>query len=201
LGAPHAFVVPARPGATVPQRLPSSHSLTRGATLPAVIDPAPPAFEEQDMARTRRTRHDIATPGTGAAAQQNTEYTGPATTARGDSRVLIIDDDDGTTALLADVLASDGYAVTTIGTAVGAETLVRHLRPCVIVLDLGLPFRSGAALLEALTSTPATASTPVIVVSALAHQLPPTHAALASAVLAKPFELQNLRNAIRAACS
>ncbi len=156
------------------------------------------------MARTRRTRHDIATPGTGAAAQQNTEDTedtGPVTTAWGDSRVLIIDDDDGTTALLADVLASDGYAVTTIGTAVGAETLVRHLRPCVIVLDLGLPFRSGAALLEALTSTPATASTPVIVVSALAHQLPPTHAALASAVLAKPFELQNLRNAIRAACS
>ena len=69
---------------------------------------------------------------------------------------------------------------------------VKRLRPHAIVLDLGLPFRSGAALLVDLKADPRTAAVPVLVVSALLETLPPDRAALAAALLAKPFEVPDL---------
>ena len=113
--------------------------------------------------------------------------------------VVVIEDDPGVVALLRDALAGGGYAVTATGTAVGALELVRRVRPCAVILDLGLPFRSGVALLAELTADPATAAVPVIVVSALTEQLSPERKALAAAVLAKPFGVQELLEALRAA--
>ena len=86
--------------------------------------------------------------------------------------VLVVEDDPGVAALLAEVLAGAGYAPTTTDSALGAAALARRLRPAVVLLDLGLPYRSGGALLGDLKADPATAGIPVLVVSALADARP-----------------------------
>jgi two-component system OmpR family response regulator len=113
--------------------------------------------------------------------------------------VLIVEDEPGVAALLAEVLAGAGYAPTTTGSAVGAVALVRRLRPVVVVLDLGLPFRSGGALLGDLKADPATAAIPVLVVSAMTETLTPARRAQAAGVLGKPFSPAALAVAVRSA--
>ena len=115
-------------------------------------------------------------------------------------RVLVIEDDPGIRDLLTDALLSDGYTVTATESALGAATLVRRLLPRVILLDLGLPYRSGGALLQDLKSDPQTAPIPVLIVSALTETLTPERRAMASAVIAKPFNPEALLNAVRRAC-
>jgi CheY-like chemotaxis protein len=121
-------------------------------------------------------------------------------TARG-QHVLVIEDDPGIRELLSDTLRSQGYAVTATESALGAATLVRRLNPRVILLDLGLPYRSGGALLLDLKADPATAAIPVLVVSALAETLTPERRAMAAAVIAKPFDPDTLLSAVHHACA
>ena len=112
--------------------------------------------------------------------------------------VLVVEDDPGVAALLADLLTAGGYAPTTTDSALGAVALIRRLRPAVVLLDLGLPYRSGGALLGDLKADPATAAVPVLVVSGLAEALPPALRALAAGVLAKPVRPAALLAAVRA---
>ena len=113
--------------------------------------------------------------------------------------VLVVEDDAGVAALLTDLLAGAGYAPTTTGSALGAAALARRLRPAAILLDLGLPYRSGGTLLGDLRADPALAAVPVLVVSALADALPPARRALAAGVVAKPFSPAALLAAVRGA--
>ena len=115
-------------------------------------------------------------------------------------RALIIEDDPATARLLAYILDDAGYEVTTIDAAVGALGLARRLRPDVILLDLGLPYRSGAALLAELKAGPATARIPVIVVSGASEVLMGDRAMQAEAVVAKPFSPQVLVDTVDAVC-
>ena len=114
--------------------------------------------------------------------------------------VLVIEDEPGIRELLTDALQSDGYAVTATESALGATTLVRRLLPRVILLDLGLPYRSGGTLLQDLKSDPETAPIPVLIVSALTETLTPDRRAMASGVIAKPFSPDALLDAVRSAC-
>ena len=114
-------------------------------------------------------------------------------------RVLVIEDDADTAALWTDVLTAQGYAVTVQASALGVAAQLRAQRPDVVLLDLGLPFRSGASLLAELKADPATAGLPVVVVSAAPETLPPEYRGLAAAVLAKPVALATLSAAVRAA--
>ena len=111
--------------------------------------------------------------------------------------VLVVEDEPGVAALLAEILAGAGYAPTTTDSALGAVALARRLRPAVVLLDLGLPYRSGGALLGDLKADPATAGIPVLVVSALADALPPDRRALTAGVLGKPFSPAALLAAVR----
>ena len=100
--------------------------------------------------------------------------------------MLVVEDDPGVAALLADVLAGAGDAPPTTDSALGAVALARRLRPAVVLLDLGLPYRSGGALLGDLKADPATAGVPVLVVSGLAEALPPAAAAPARGSPGRP---------------
>jgi DNA-binding response OmpR family regulator len=114
-------------------------------------------------------------------------------------RVLVIEDDADTATLWTDVLTAQGYAVTVQASALGVAAQLRAGRPDVLLLDLGLPFRSGASLLAELKADPATAAIPVVVRSAAPETLPPEYRGLAAAVLAKPVALATLSAAVRAA--
>ncbi len=113
--------------------------------------------------------------------------------------VLVVEDDPDTGALLTDVLGDEGYVVQVVDTALDAHEVVRRLGPQAILLDLALPYRSGAALLRDLKTDPATASIPVIVVSAYLDTLSPDRAALATTLLGKPFEVPDLLAAVQGA--
>ena len=116
----------------------------------------------------------------------------------GPRRVLVIEDDPDISTLLRTILEGGGYAVTARESALGACGLVRTLRPNVILLDLALPYRSGASLLAELKADSDTAAIPVIVVSAFAERLTTERRALAAAVIPKPFSPRELLDAIRA---
>ncbi len=100
--------------------------------------------------------------------------------------MLVIEDDDAHRLLLQEVLEIGGYVVTAIDSAVGAIGIVHDLRPHIILLDLGLPLRSGASLLAELKADPRTADLPVVVVSAMGELLPDERRGQAAAVVGKP---------------
>jgi DNA-binding response OmpR family regulator len=124
---------------------------------------------------------------------------GTCQAAGGGRRALVVEDDEGIAELLAVVLAEEGFAVERRGSALGVAALLRRQRPDVVLLDLGLPFRSGVSLLAELKADPATAAIPVLVVTAAPDALPPEYRGLAAAVLPKPVGLQALRAAVHAA--
>ena len=115
-------------------------------------------------------------------------------------RVLVIEDDREIAGLLTQILTEAGYAVTATGTALGAMATVRALEPCAVLLDLGLPYRSGASLLAELKADPDAADTLVIVVSSMPDLVPVQRRALAAAVIQKPFEVQDLVDTVGASC-
>jgi DNA-binding response OmpR family regulator len=114
-------------------------------------------------------------------------------------RVLVVEDDAGISALWTLLLEGDGYQVVCRDSAFGLAALLRRWRPDVVLLDLGLPYRCGAAVLADLKGHPATAAIPVVVVSGAPEALPRARAALAAAVLTKPIPMQTLLAKVRAA--
>jgi DNA-binding response OmpR family regulator len=113
--------------------------------------------------------------------------------------VLVVEDDAGLRAVLEDALGAEGYAVTATDSALGARSLARLVEPDAVVLDLGLPYRSGASLLAELKADPETRDIPVIVLSGMVEVLTPPRRAQAAAVLEKPVDLDALLGAVRAA--
>ena len=117
---------------------------------------------------------------------------GSGAASAGERVVIVVEDDPVTAAMLEDLLRELGYAVEVLRSAIGVHGAIKRLRPCALLLDLGLPYRSGVTVLEELRANPATAHLPVLVVSALTELLSPDRAALATAVLPKPFDYDAL---------
>lgn len=115
--------------------------------------------------------------------------------------VVVIEDDPATALLYRDLLGDAGYCVTMCTSGLGAVAAVHRARPRVIVLDVGLPYHSGIAVLRDLKGDSVTADVPVIVASALADLLPPDARALTAAVLVKPFDADALIAAVRRAAT
>jgi FixJ family two-component response regulator len=107
-------------------------------------------------------------------------------------RIVVVDDDQDVLEALRALLESAGYDVTTVESAFGTKSLIEEVQPAAILLDLSLPFRFGMLLLKDLKSTPTTSAIPVVIVSGIADVLPASEQALAAAVIAKPFENQQL---------
>ena len=116
-------------------------------------------------------------------------------------RVLIVEDDQNFSALLSQMLMGAGYDVEVRDSAFGVATLVRREHPAAVLLDIGLPYRPGSALLEELMSDRETANVPVIVMSGFPEALSEERQAMATAILAKPFRRAQLLNALRSACA
>ncbi len=114
-------------------------------------------------------------------------------------RVLVVDDDAGNRGLLADVLADDGHEVAQAADGAAALALLAGgWQPDVILLDLLMPEMDGWDFLAAYQHR-----APVILLTAatagpegtiFGRPLPP-----AAGVLVKPFPLNDLFAAVRAA--
>jgi CheY-like chemotaxis protein len=81
--------------------------------------------------------------------------------------IVVVEDDRRSLDLIS--LFLDSAGVQTVATRDGAEGLaaVRRHHPAAVVLDIRLPGMDGWGVLEALKADPATATTPVVVVTIL----------------------------------
>jgi len=114
------------------------------------------------------------------------------------SLILIVEDNDKNMKLVRDVLQVKGYATLEAGTAEDGLVLARERSPDLILMDIQLPGMSGIDALKTLRADPATASIPVIAVTASVMQHDRKHITDAGfdAYLAKPLDLREFLAAV-----
>jgi DNA-binding response OmpR family regulator len=118
-------------------------------------------------------------------------------------RVLIIDDDRNTRALLQLLLEPHGYQVLLAPDGEVGLALAETQRPDLILLDVAMPHRTGMDVYLDLQHKPWVAGIPVLILSAsLSHRDVETWRGLPNVVdaLAKPYDLYALLARIDAVC-
>ena len=115
--------------------------------------------------------------------------------------VLIIDDHHDTRNLLVELLEIDGFAVMAAASGEDALALVREQRPCVVLLDLGLPDIAGIELVLRLRAEPDMASTPIYAFSGFTNLRDAALAAGLDGFLVKPVSGDDLRVLVAHHCS
>jgi twitching motility two-component system response regulator PilH len=112
-------------------------------------------------------------------------------------KVLIAEDDDWMREMLGLLLADEG--LTPVEARSGPETVAvaREQCPDVIVLDVGLPGRSGFEVLAQLRKGSATRDTPVLLVSGNINIHESGHAFEAEAVFHKPLDFREFLDKLR----
>jgi diguanylate cyclase (GGDEF)-like protein len=113
--------------------------------------------------------------------------------------VLIIEDDRVTAAIMRDTLACDDWDIIVAHSGAEALKLIEQQEMSTILLDLVLPDMDGRDILVKLRSSPQTAWTPVLVLTAKDDALTQSecYALGADGFLAKPMDWEVLRSAVR----
>ena len=104
--------------------------------------------------------------------------------------IVYLEDDPGNIGLIGGILVHrPGVRMVTAPDAHRGLELVRSHQPDLILLDLGLPDRSGSEVLADLKSDSATAEIPVVVISGSVSKRDEVLAAGAEVFLSKPLEI------------
>jgi CheY-like chemotaxis protein len=110
--------------------------------------------------------------------------------------VLVVEDDPDLRDMTADVLRDEGYEVRLAEDGAAALALLRRCQPDLILLDLMMPRLDGWSFRKAQLADPTLASIPVIVLSAAFSVARDTSVLQASAVLTKPYDLNQMLDLI-----
>ena len=115
------------------------------------------------------------------------------------ARVLLIDDDQSNLDVMRQLLRIEGHELVWAADGEQGLALVRQLRPELIICDVIMPHLGGYAVLETVRADPQSSGIPVLLFSAAMNEEARAMALRrgATEVLAKPFELAQLRGAIR----
>ncbi len=107
------------------------------------------------------------------------------------ARILVVEDDSLIREVLEMALLGEGYVVDTAGDGISAVEYLSTETPDLVVLDLALPLIDGFQVCQVIRRQSATASVPVLVVSALASAtaIRAAYRAGADVYLDKPFDL------------
>jgi DNA-binding response OmpR family regulator len=111
--------------------------------------------------------------------------------------ILLVEDDPDTARSLTKALESSGYGVTAVDTGSEARSIIEHVRPDLILLDLMLPDTDGLVLTTALKQL---TNAPIIICSARQEQVDRVLGLKLGAddFVAKPFDLDELEARIEA---
>jgi two-component system chemotaxis response regulator CheY len=122
----------------------------------------------------------------------------PARRALRRASVLIVEDDEDTRVILAQLLEHHGWEPHVASDGIEGLDALHRCRPSLIVLDIALPRMDGVAFRDAQRrlADHRLASVPVVVVSALSDAEHYKHRLSAAEVLTKPFEADALVRAI-----
>ncbi len=82
-------------------------------------------------------------------------------------RVLVVDDDPDALKTYTDILASEGYDVSTAADGEQALDRIDRCRPDVILLDVMMPGKDGIEVARLLTQRHDTENIPVVIITAL----------------------------------
>lgn len=118
------------------------------------------------------------------------------------SKVLIVEDEPDIQDLIGDVLALEGFEVHALSRIPHGLDSIRQLAPDAIVLDLMLPGMGGVELFRILTADRELRGTPIVICSGAADLRElhaPEFAQFQAEVVPKPFELEELLDAVRRA--
>lgn len=108
-------------------------------------------------------------------------------------RVLVVDDDRGIRELLRAALECEGYAVTTFCDGRGVvERLAGTVEPCVVLMDLSMPYVTGWDVCAALAASPAVLGNHQLVILTAEPLSPGACPAPARKLLSKPFDLDTI---------
>jgi CheY-like chemotaxis protein len=115
------------------------------------------------------------------------------------NRVLYVEDDAEHCLMLSNILTSQGFTVETARNGLEGVEKARVWQPDVILLDLLLPHMDGFGVMVSLKEDPTTQNIPILVISAwpTADNRKRVQVAGAQGFIAKPFQTQELVNAIR----
>jgi CheY-like chemotaxis protein len=115
------------------------------------------------------------------------------------ARVLLVDDDQSSLDVMRKLLQLEGHEMDWAPDGEQGLALIRQLRPDLVICDVIMPHLGGYAVLETLRADPQLAEIPVLLFSAAMNEEARAIGRRrgATAVLAKPFELEQLRGAIR----
>jgi CheY-like chemotaxis protein len=115
------------------------------------------------------------------------------------ARVLLIDDDQSNLDFMRQVMRIDGHELAWAADGEQGLALVRQFHPQLIICDVVMPHLGGYAVLETVRADPQFAGVPVLLFSAAMSEEARTIGLRrgATEVLAKPFDLEQLRGAIR----
>jgi DNA-binding response OmpR family regulator len=116
------------------------------------------------------------------------------------NRILVVDDDRTTCAMLAAMLKAGGYAVLSAYDAMSGFSMAMREHPDLVVMDLSMPAGGGFSVLERMKKIPALANTPTIVITASDEEVSRERATAIGAVafLIKPVNGDELRGIVAA---
>lgn len=115
------------------------------------------------------------------------------------ARVLLVDDDQSSLDFMRKLLQIEGHEMAWAPDGEQGLALIRQLRPELVICDVIMPHLGGYAVLETLRADPQLSDIPVLLFSAAMNEEARAIGRRrgATEVLAKPFELEQLRSAIR----
>jgi two-component system, OmpR family, response regulator len=111
-------------------------------------------------------------------------------------RILVVDDEPTIRDLVSDALREAGYQVDAAANGAEALRIMRRRVPHAIVLDLMMPRLDATGFVEMQRLNPRLAGIPILVVTAAYGAHEAAERLGADACLTKPFELDDLVNAI-----
>jgi putative two-component system response regulator len=115
----------------------------------------------------------VSPPTTSRAGLSSLTHAAPATnetSLRHIPRVLVVDDNPDTMALMQELLETQGYEVVTMPDAAQAEAEIRRRLPDLILSDVIMPGKSGYELCRELKADPATRLIPFVLITGLADR-------------------------------
>jgi CheY-like chemotaxis protein len=110
--------------------------------------------------------------------------------------ILIVEDDEPVARMIADYLGTIGYRTAHAFDGREAISRVTELRPDLIVMDLMMPRLTGGEAARALRDDSLTMRIPIVAISAVADVTSIADLLPIDAIIPKPFNLDDLRDAI-----
>lgn len=114
--------------------------------------------------------------------------------------IVIVEDNQAIAELIKDTLnAETDYQAVAVHDGALALDTIRAVKASLIILDISLPGLDGLQIYDLLKQDEATSGTPILFITALAHD-PGLRERQITSVLAKPFDLDDLLSRVAEIC-